>query len=97
MPLARLARRWLPAAEIEQSGRRVDVVESDSAGARWTALVVHDDWVVPTHRQSLVAIPGATTVHLTGTDHVDVLHNPRAITAVCAATTTLVPPSLEAP
>lgn len=89
-PLARLAQRWVPlAAELEHASRAADAAERDPAGARWTAVVVHDDWVVPTGRQSLVALPGATNIHLTGTDHVGVLDHDRTLAAVLAATAPL--------
>lgn len=89
-PLARLAQRWVPlAAELEHAGRATDAAERDPAGARWTAVVVHDDWVVPAGRQSLVALPGATNVHLSGTDHVGVLDHDRTLAVVLAATAPL--------
>lgn len=89
-PLARLARRWMPlAAELEHAGRTTDAAERDAAGARWTAVVVHNDWVVPAGRQSLVALPGATNIHIAGTDHVGVLDHDRTLATVLAATAPL--------
>ncbi len=89
-PLARMARGWLPlAADLEHAGRTADAAERDPAGARWTAVVVHGDWVVPAGRQSLVALAGATNIHLSGTDHVGVLDHDRTLAVVLAATAPL--------
>lgn len=89
-PLARLTQRWLPlAAELEHAGRAADAAERDAAGARWTALVVDGDWLVPAGRQALVAVPGAVNIHVSGTDHVGVLDHDRTLAAVLTATAPL--------
>lgn len=86
-PLTKLARRWVPlAAELDRVATRLEPCDRDPAGARWTAVTVADDLVVPPGRQPLVEIPGATNVRVSGTDHVGVLRHDQAITAVLAGT-----------
>lgn len=88
VPLARLARRWLPlAAELEQLPREAHAADRDPAGARWTALVVADDLIVPPDRQTIDDIPAASTVRLPGSDHLASLRSDCTIAAVRAATT----------
>lgn len=89
VPLARVARRWLPlAAELERLPGEPHAADRDPAGARWTALVVGDDLVVPPDRQTMDDIPGVATVRLPGSDHLAALRSDCTISAVRAATTT---------
>lgn len=56
------------------------------AGAAWTAVTVADDLIVPPGRQTLLEIPSAANVRVSGTDHLGVLRDERATAAVVAAT-----------
>lgn len=86
-PLTKVARRWVPlAAELDRIATRVDACDHDPAGATWTAVAVADDLIVPSGRQTLLEIPAATNVSVSGTDHLGVLRHERAIAAVLAAT-----------
>jgi alpha-beta hydrolase superfamily lysophospholipase len=89
-PLARLARpvgRWLPlAAELDRRPGALDAVDRDPAGARWTALVVADDLIVPPESQAMDAIPGAA-VRLPGSDHLAALRADCTIATVRAPVT----------
>lgn len=87
MPLTKVARRWVPlATELDRIATRVDACDRDPAGAAWTAVAVADDLIVPPGRQTLLEIPAATNVSVSGTDHLGVLHHQRAIATVLAAT-----------
>lgn len=86
-PLTRLARRWVPLAEeLDRIASQLDAGDRDPAGATWTAVTVDDDLIVPPGRQALLEIPTAANVRVSGTDHLGVLRDDRAIAAVVAAT-----------
>lgn len=86
-PLTKVARRWIPlAAELDRIATRMDSCDRDPAGAAWTAVAVADDLIVPPGRQTLLEIPAATNVSVSGTDHLGVLRHERAIATALAAT-----------